>query len=244
MKPFLLLATRAEDAAAAAEHSAFLRYGNLTEGELVRHRLERDPLPALDLDEYSGVIVGGSPFNASDADELKSPVQHRVETELSALLDEIIERDFPFLGACYGVATLGVHRGGVVDTTYGEVVGATSITLTAEGRADPILDGVPDHFQAFVGHKEACTVLPADATLLATSATCPVQMFRVGANVYATQFHPELDSDGLLTRIAVYDRHGYYPSGAMEEIAEAARHADVSLAPRVLSNFTRRHRRA
>ena len=40
-------------------------------------------------------------------------MQHRVERELSALLDEVVARDFPFFGACYGVGTLGVHQGGV-----------------------------------------------------------------------------------------------------------------------------------
>ncbi|SEE90422.1 glutamine amidotransferase [Ruania alba] len=243
MKPFLLLATRAEDAAADAEYRAFLRYGELSDGDLVRHRLERDQLPALDLDDYSGVIVGGSPFNSSDPDHLKSPTQHRVESELSGLMDEIVVHDFPFLGACYGVATLGVHCGGVVDTTYGEVVGAVRIDLTAKGSADPLLQGVPKSFQAFVGHKEACRVLPADATLLATSQRCPVQMFRVGENVYATQFHPELDAEGLATRIAVYDRHGYYPDGTREDIAHAAHRVDVSWAPRVLRNFTEKYRR-
>ena len=49
------------------------------------------------------------------------------------------------------------------------------------------------------------------AVLLATSATCPVQMFRVGRRVYATQFHPELDLTRLTVRIRVYRTHGYFP---------------------------------
>ena len=42
-------------------------------------------------------------------------MQHRVEAELAGLLDDVVAADFPFLGACYGVGTLGVHQGGVVD---------------------------------------------------------------------------------------------------------------------------------
>ena len=105
MKPFLLLATRAEDAVAEAERTAFLRFGRLADESLRSIRMEAAPLPALDLDEYSGVIVGGSPFNASDSE--KSSVQLRVEREMSALLDEVVAREFPFFGACYGIGTLG-----------------------------------------------------------------------------------------------------------------------------------------
>jgi len=62
------------------------------------------------------VILGGGPFNASDVE--KSQEQKRVEAEISALLDQIVSRDFPFPGACYGIGTLGVHEGAVVDRTY------------------------------------------------------------------------------------------------------------------------------
>ena len=79
MKPFLLLATRAEDAAANDEHAAVLRYGGLRPDQLRRVRLEAAPMPPIDLDDYAGIIVGGSPFNSSDDDDVKSPVQHRVE---------------------------------------------------------------------------------------------------------------------------------------------------------------------
>jgi GMP synthase (glutamine-hydrolysing) len=45
VKPFLLLATRAEDVAADAEYRSFLRFGGLAEDELRRVRLEADPMP-------------------------------------------------------------------------------------------------------------------------------------------------------------------------------------------------------
>ena len=90
MKPFLLLSTRELDDAADGEYAAFRRFGGLTDATLVRIRLEAAPLPPLDLDDYSGVIVGGSPFTFSDPVADKSAVQLRVESELSGLLDEIV----------------------------------------------------------------------------------------------------------------------------------------------------------
>ena len=171
MKPFLLLASRAEDDAAEDEYRAYLRYCGLAPHELHRIRMEAAALPRLDLSDYSGVIVGGSPFTSSDPVMQKTEVQHRVERELAGLLDRIVAEDFPFLGACYGVGTLGLHQGAVIDRTYGEGLGGVTVSLTNEGLADPLLQGLPASFTAFVGHKEACTVLPGHAVLLATSAT-------------------------------------------------------------------------
>ena len=149
MLPFLLLSTRPEDDLAAAELAAVARFAGLGPGELVQHRLERAPLPDFDPGAWSGIVVGGSPFNTSDRD--KSALQVRVEGELAALLDVVVERGIPFLGACYGVGTLGVHAGGVVDRTYGEQPGAVPVTLTAAGRADPLFATLPDERVERVG---------------------------------------------------------------------------------------------
>ena len=243
MLPFLLLASRAEDAAADDEYAAYLRYGGLEERELRRVRLEAAPLPDLDLADYSGVIVGGSPFTSSDPPEQKSPVQHRVERELSGLLDELVARDFPFLGACYGVGTLGVHQGAPIDRTYAEPISVVPVTLTDAGASDPVLGGMPPTFNAFVGHKEAIRSLPASATLLGSSPTCPVQMFRVRTNVYATQFHPELDVEGITTRIHAYADYGYFAADELELTLAAVRRAAVSHPSRMLRTFVTRYGR-
>jgi len=241
VRPFLLLASRAEDVAADDEYAGFLRSTGLTADELRHVRMEAAPLPPLRLEDHAGVLLGGGPFNSSDPDDEKSAVQRRVEAELRTLLDEVVGRDLPFFGACYGIGTLGVHQGGVVDRTYGEPVSAVPITLTPEGRADPLLAGVPERFDAFVGHKEALRVLPSSAVLLASSAACPVQMFRVGQHVYATQFHPELDVDSILTRIRVYQHAGYFPPSELDELVARLQPAVVTEPRRMLANFVARY---
>lgn len=241
MKPFLLLASRAEDAAAEDEYAAYLKYGGLDASELRRIRLEAAPLPELDLSRFSGIIVGGSPFTSSDPPGQKSATQHRVESELATLLDRVVDLDYPFLGACYGVGTLGSHQGAVIDRTYGEPLGCVEIELTDAGRADPLLAGLPPVFPAFTGHKEACTALPPHAVLLARSAACPVQMFRIQRNLYATQFHPELDVDGLVTRIDIYRNAGYFPPESAGELKAAARRFTVTEPMNILRNFVARY---
>ena len=241
MKPFLLLSIRAEDAAADNEYSSFLALGGLAEDQLRRTRLEQHPLGPVDLREWSGILLGGGPFNFSDADDLKSPVQRRVEADLQALLDQVIPAGFPFLGACYGIGALGHHEGAVIDRRFGEPVGAVRITLTEAGQADPLFGALPVSFDAFTGHKEAVSELPGHAVLLATSPACPVQAFRVGSNVYATQFHPELDAVGLCTRIDVYRHAGYFDPERADELKELAHRLEVPHPSAILRAFVARY---
>ena len=151
----------------------------------------------------------------------------------------MISEDFPFLGACYGIGALGSHQGAVVDRRHAEPVGAVSITLTPQGQQDPLLRGLPATFEAFTGHKEAISHLPRHAVLLATSPGCPVQAFRIGSAVYATQFHPELDVAGLCTRIEVYKHAGYFPPAQADEIKARAARSVVVHPHALLRRFVR-----
>lgn len=244
MRPFLLLSIRAEPAAADNEHEAFVRFSGLAEQELRRVNLAREALPEVDLSAWSGILLGGGPWNASDPESTKSPAQQRSERAITALLDAVVEADFPFLGACYGIGTVGIHQGGLVDKQWPEPVGPLSIELTDEGLADPVFAGVPRAFAAYGGHKEGMSRLPESATLLATSDACPVQAFRVGRNVYATQFHPELDVEGLALRIETYREYGYFPPDQAQSLIDMARRSVVTEPPKILAAFTERYARA
>lgn len=242
MKPFVLLATRPEDDVALEEYDAVRRFGGLQESQLEHLRLEKGPVPQLDLDRYSGIIVGGSPFNSSDPAEEKSATQHRAEKWISALLDEVVARDFPFLGACYGVGTLGIHQGAVVDRTRSEEVGPITVTVTEEGAKDPLLSQLPGEFTAYVGHKEGTRSLPASAVLLASGTVCEVQMYRVKQNLYATQFHPELDPNGLINRVIAYKDLGYFrPEDTQTVIDRVKDGPEVDQPKKILAAFVERY---
>ena len=240
MKPFLLLATRDDDEAADDEYQGFLESGALEPRDLVRVRLEAAPMPPIDLDAYSGIIVGGSPFNASDAPVTKTEVQTRVERELGELLDEVVERDYPFFGACYGIGLLTSHLGGVVDDSYPEIAGPTRVSLTSDGETDQLFGRLEQQFDAFVGHKEACALLPQGAVLLASGSACPVQAFRIGSNVYATQFHPELSREGILTRIRIYRDNGYFAPAAYGDVVDAINASSVTEPAALVRAFVER----
>lgn len=243
MKPFLLLSIRAEPAAVWEEYDAFCRFLGVSTSHLHARQLAVEPLGEVSLDDWSGILLGGGAFTVSDPEETKSDTQRRTEDDLAVLLDQVVTADFPFLGACYGIGTLGSHQGGLVDTAYPEPVGPVSVTVTERGAADPLFAGVPQQFSAYGGHKEALSLLPAHATLLATSEACPVQAFRVGEHVYATQFHPELDLPGVRTRIDVYSTFGYFHPSEAETLKDLAGQVAVDHPGTLLANFARRYAR-
>ncbi|MDO9456003.1 glutamine amidotransferase [Nocardioides sp.] len=245
MRPFLLLSIRSEQAAADDEHAAFARFLGVEQDEVHRRLLGVDDVGdvASRLDDWSGVLLGGGSFTWSDDAATKSAAQLRAEADLVLVLDAVVEADFPFLGACYGIGTLGGHQGGLVDRAFPEPVGPLSVTTTEAGRADPLFAGVPAHFAAYGGHKEALTRPPAHAVVLATSEACPVQAFRVGEHVYATQFHPELDLAGLHTRIDTYATHGYFDPSEADTLRAAGAAVEVAHPMTLLRNFARRYRR-
>jgi GMP synthase (glutamine-hydrolysing) len=79
--------------------------------------------------------------------------------------------------------------------------------------------------------------------VLATSVACPVQAFRVGEHVYATQFHPELDLAGLHTRIDTYATFGYFDPSEAATLREAGTAVELTHPMTMLRNFARRYRR-
>lgn len=242
MRPFLLLTIRTEPAAADNEYESFLRFTGLDEVELPRLSLADPDVPELALEDWSGIILGGGPWCVTDPEGTKSEPQLRGEKALTALLDDVVAADFPFLGCCYGIGTLGIHEGGLIDRSFPEPVGPLAVRLTDAGVADPLFAGLPTAFAAYGGHKEAISRLPAGAVSLATSDACPVQAFRVGRNVYALQFHPELDLIGVCTRIDVYKDAGYFPPEDAEAQKELSRAVEVTHPMTVLSTFVACHR--
>ncbi|MET4103581.1 GMP synthase (glutamine-hydrolyzing) [Roseovarius sp. MBR-78] len=242
-KPFLILQLRPETEAADDEFAAILRKGGLAPERVRRIRLDQEALPeGLRPEDHAGVIVGGGPGCVSDPPEAKSPIEARIEAQVLALMPAIIATGTPFLGCCYGIGILGRHLGGDVSKrAYGEPVGTADCHLTDEGARDPLLDGLPRRFAAFVGHKEALQALPPGCTHLVASPTCPFQMVRHGDCVYATQFHPEADAAGFETRIRIYRHKGYFAPETAEDLIAMCRAADVTAPERILRNFITRY---
>lgn len=235
-----MLTTRIYEKVAISERQAMLKFTGLREDELVNVRLERDPFPDIHLSHWDGIIMCGSHFDVSAPEDSKSLRQLDVERNLTRLSEKAIEEDFPILGICYGLGIMTRMLGGKVGPSISEDITAPHLTITAQGRVDPILRGVPDTFRAYVGHHESVVEAADQMVPLVTGTVAPLQMARIRNNIYLTQFHPELDYEGISVRIDVFADHGYYPKSERPKVEERVQGVDVAPAHLILSNFVDR----
>lgn len=130
------------------------------------------------------VIVLGGKMSAND-DRLFPFL-----VELKLWIRDAVGKNIPYLGICLGAQLLAAALGAkVVGNRWGER-GNCYVSLTEEGKDDPLLDGLPEQPTAFQWHDDSFD-LPEGAALLASSAVCPHQAFRVGT-AWGVQFHPEV----------------------------------------------------
>ena len=106
----------------------------------------------------------------------------------------------PVLGICLGAQVLAHVAGGTVTASSGETEhGSCPVALLAPAADDPLFAGLTgyEELRMIQNHRDSITTLPPGAVLLATSDTCRVQAFRVGAAAWGVQFHPEADAARL-----------------------------------------------
>lgn len=168
-------------------------------------------------------------------------MQRQMEPWLFDLFDRITAEDKPFLGVCLGVGLFVTGLGGVMSFDVGETVGATTVELSGSSQDDPLVKGIPKKFVAVVGHKEGTKTVPTQATVLASTKICP-QILKYKNNVYAVQFHPELDADAAEARLMIYQHHGYCKPEEVKAIVADTHTHDLSSATKLLQNFVALYR--
>jgi GMP synthase (glutamine-hydrolysing) len=147
--------------------------------EMVRWVAHEQPPPDTEAD---AIVLFGAATNVADA-----PPWLTAEADW---LRERLAAGTPVLGVCFGAQLLAHALGAEVTRAPEPEIGWYPVTLTAAGRADPVLGALPERFLAFQWHSWQCS-LPAGATALAESPVC-LQGFRAGS-AWGVQFHPEVD---------------------------------------------------
>lgn len=206
MAPLLYVCARPERSAADAEYLSFRRA--LGVDELDRVDLTEEELSEAALEGHRGFVIGGSPFNVTDA--APSPVQRRVERDLERIARRAIDADAAAFFTCYGIGVVTRMLGGGVTLHHPEPTSATVITTTIAAASDPVFGPSDRALTVFTAHKEGSSAVPPGAILLATNRECPVQAYRVGTHLYATQFHPEPTARDFADRMTFYRTTGYF----------------------------------
>jgi GMP synthase (glutamine-hydrolysing) len=104
------------------------------------------------------------------------------------------------LGICLGAQLIAQVLGARVYPGEKREVGWAPVTLTADGRDDPLFAGSDERLTVFHLHGDTYE-LPPDAATLATSPVYEQQAFRWGEIVYGFQFHLEF-TESIIARLA------------------------------------------
>jgi GMP synthase (glutamine-hydrolysing) len=153
-----------------------------------------------ELDGARAILMGGSgDYSCLDPDPW-------IGRMTSYVRDEVLPSGVPTFASCFGLQILTLALGGtMIRDPKRREVGSIDVHATPAAAADPLFAGLPPAFVAQAGHTDRAVAAPPDAELLASSAACPVNAFRVkGKPVWATQFHPELDPDAVAKRYMAY----------------------------------------
>ena len=121
-------------------------------------------------------------------------------------LDRVLSDKIPGFGICFGQQVLGLHLGGVVETSPAHAeIGSTHCEWTEAGLADPVVGGLPARFSGQTGHSDSVVVIPEQVVTLASNETLEGQAFKVkDAPFYSTQFHPDLLGQEARERYLAY----------------------------------------
>lgn len=132
--------------------------------------------------DLAGLVVLGGPMNAEQDDRFPGlPAERR-------LLGDAVDADVPVLGVCLGMQLLARALGATVHAGHGTQIGFWPVDVLSD---DPVLRPLGQQPTVLHWHGDAAD-LPGGATLLATTATTPVQAFRAGSAL-GLQFHLEVD---------------------------------------------------
>lgn len=147
------------------------------------HSYLNQSLPSID--DFDCLIIMGGP---------QSPREQEIYPYLTNeinLIKYAIKANKFVLGFCLGAQLIGEALGAQTQKSPHKEIGIWPITLTEEGKNDPLFHDFNDSFDVIHWHNDMPGI-PQGATLLASSLGCPHQAFRYNSYTYGFQFHMEI----------------------------------------------------
>lgn len=146
------------------------------------HWYQGDRAPSLD--SFDILIVMGGPMGVYDED------QYPWLAEEKAFLLASIRAGKKVMGICLGAQLIACVLGAQVTRNAHREIGWFPLSIPAAAANHPIAKILADCREVFHWHGDTFA-LPADATLLASSAACAHQAYAIGEQILAFQFHLE-----------------------------------------------------
>ncbi|QBA72566.1 type 1 glutamine amidotransferase [Lactiplantibacillus plantarum] len=167
----------------------------------VYHPYQFGVLPTAD--ETEMLVILGGPMSPNDT--LTWIKQER------DLIQQLLDRDLPMFGACYGAQQIAKTLGYPVTKAPAKEVGWAPIY-----RQSPVIPGIPAKLSVLHWHEEMFTV-PGEATLLFSSDRVTNQGFVWKHRVVGLQFHFEPAADNV--REMVVNDYRYIAGSVLNQTA-------------------------
>ena len=148
------------------------------------------------LDGYDGLVVLGGPMSAYDDDRLP-----HLAVEMN-LIESAMQRNLPVLGICLGAQLVARTLGARVYANHIKEIGWYDVAPSDHAEQDPLFEDFDASETLFQWHGDTFDI-PSGAIHLASSRHCMNQAFRYDRNVYAFQFHLEVDEPMILRWLKV-----------------------------------------
>ena len=137
--------------------------------------------------EIDGAIVfGAAEQSVRDLD--RDPV---MQAE-AAWLAEVVGRELPVLGICFGAQLMARALGGCVERLPRRMLTWDPLTPTAAAASDPLVGDLPEGARALQWNEDGFEPPPGAVELLARRGQRGVG-YRLGTWAWGVQFHPEVD---------------------------------------------------
>ncbi len=141
-------------------------------------------------EDQDAVIFKGGPMNVYEED------QYPFLKEENTFIQGVLRDEVPFLGICLGSQLLAKACGARVSRSPTEEIGWRTVTLTGEGKNDPLFAGLRPDLFVFQWHGDTFAI-PENGQWLVSGPDCPHQALKVGPAAYGFQFHIEITDKSI-----------------------------------------------
>ncbi|HTV48724.1 MAG TPA: type 1 glutamine amidotransferase [Phycisphaerae bacterium] len=177
--------------------------GNIS-GALARAHLQTQTIEIFsgqsipsDAAEFAGLIVMGGPMGVYEQQ------QYPFIREELRLIESALRLKLPILGVCLGSELLAAALGAKVYPTEKIEIGWYPVRKLPAAKGDPLMDVLPQTFNAFIWHGDIFD-LPAGSTPLMASDLTACQAYRYGDNAYGFLCHLEVNFHQILAMVDLF----------------------------------------
>ncbi len=200
---FLLIqARKLDDPMIQNELECFKRIINLKSKKIKILDVTRETITPKIIKKFDVILVGGS----GDYSIAKGGI---FMNQTLNLMKFLYEESKPTFASCWGFQAMAKAMGGeVINDLQLAELGTIKLTLTKEGKNDPIFKNLSNSFFCQMGHEDIVIKKPINSTILASSEKIKIEAFCFNNKpIYCTQFHPELALEDLKYRMQTYPKY-------------------------------------